>query len=122
MLCGAGLVAAAAACARRRGCGRRLRRGLRRADRLRWVARRRGGAAAGDGGGAGVLALRRSVALKGIVNGPRERFEEMLRFYERRRIHPVVDQGFAFDEAREALEYLLSGAHFGKVVIKVTDD
>jgi NADPH:quinone reductase-like Zn-dependent oxidoreductase len=34
-------------------------------------------------------------------------------------IHPVIDRVFAFGEAREAYEYLASGAHFGKVVIRV---
>ncbi|ETI20242.1 hypothetical protein G647_08276 [Cladophialophora carrionii CBS 160.54] len=66
-----------------------------------------------------VLALRRNVTLKGILNGPRDRFEEMLRFYETKKITPVVDKVFAFDEAREALQYLYGGRHFGKVVIRV---
>jgi NADPH:quinone reductase-like Zn-dependent oxidoreductase len=57
--------------------------------------------------------------LKGILNGPRDRFEEMLRFYEMKKITPVVDKVFAFDEAREALQYLYGGGHFGKVVIRV---
>ncbi|KIW62363.1 hypothetical protein PV04_10543 [Phialophora macrospora] len=66
-----------------------------------------------------VLALRRTVTLKGIMNGPRDRFEEMLRFYEKKKIRPVVDKVFSFDEAREALQYLYGGGHFGKVVIRV---
>jgi NADPH:quinone reductase-like Zn-dependent oxidoreductase len=32
---------------------------------------------------------------------------------------PVVDRVFGFEEAGEALRYMESGAHFGKVVIKV---
>lgn len=67
-----------------------------------------------------VLALRRNVTLKGILNGPKDRFEEMLRFYEAKKIKPVVGKVFAFDKAKEALTYLASGEHFGKVVIKVT--
>lgn len=66
-----------------------------------------------------VLALRRNVTLKGILNGPRERFEEMLGFYEEKKIRPVIDKVFEFEEAKEALEYLYQGGHFGKVVIKV---
>jgi NADPH:quinone reductase-like Zn-dependent oxidoreductase len=66
-----------------------------------------------------VLALRRTVTLKGILNGPRDRFEEMLRFYEMKKIRPFVDKVFSFDEAREALQYLYGGGHFGKVVIRV---
>lgn len=66
-----------------------------------------------------VLALRRNVTLKGILNGPRERFEEMLRFYEDKKIKPVVDRVFDFEDAKKAFTYLQSGEHFGKVVIKV---
>ncbi|KAI1407507.1 alcohol dehydrogenase [Hypoxylon sp. FL1857] len=66
-----------------------------------------------------VLALRRNVTLKGILNGPKDRFEEMLGLYEREQIHPVVDRVFEFEEARDALKYLFSGSHFGKVVVRV---
>jgi len=66
-----------------------------------------------------VLALRRTVTLRGIINGPRDRFEEVLRFYEAKNIRPVVDKVFSFNEAKEALQYLYSGSHFGKVVIRV---
>ena len=67
-----------------------------------------------------VLALRRNVTLKGILNGPRDRFEEMMRFYEAKKIKPVVDKVFPFDEAKEAFQYLYGGGHFGKVVIRVS--
>jgi len=77
---------------------------------------------AAGGLGTNVLALRRNVTLKGILNGPQDRFKKMLRFYEKHQIHPVVDKVFEFDQAKEALKYLLSGAHFGKVVIKITGD
>lgn len=69
-----------------------------------------------------VLALKRNVTLKGILNGPRDRFEEMLEtvYTVGKGIKPVVDRVFEFERAREALEYLESGAHFGKVVVKVS--
>ena len=66
-----------------------------------------------------VLALRRTVTLRGILNGPKDRFEEMLRFYEAKQIRPVVDKVFPYDEAKEAFQYLYGGGHFGKVVIRV---
>lgn len=34
-------------------------------------------------------------------------------------LKPVIDRVFAFDEAREAFSHLESGAHLGKVVIRV---
>lgn len=66
-----------------------------------------------------LLALRRTVTLKGIINGPKDRFEEMIRFYEAHQIHPVVNRVFSFAESRKAFQFLESGSHFGKVVIQV---
>ncbi|KAF3401601.1 hypothetical protein F1880_010010 [Penicillium rolfsii] len=66
-----------------------------------------------------LLALRRTVTLKGIINGPKDRFEEMIQFYEAKQIRPVVNRVFSFAEAKEAFKFLESGSHFGKVVIKV---
>lgn len=66
-----------------------------------------------------LLALRRTVTLKGIINGPKDRFEEMVRFYEKHQVHPVVNRVFSFAESREAFKFLEGGSHFGKVVIKV---
>ncbi|KAK0637058.1 hypothetical protein B0T17DRAFT_547856 [Bombardia bombarda] len=66
-----------------------------------------------------LLALRRNVTLKGIINGPRDRFVEMCEFYDKHQIRPVVDRVFGFEEAREAVKYLFGGKHFGKVVVRV---
>ncbi|ORY08453.1 alcohol dehydrogenase [Clohesyomyces aquaticus] len=68
-----------------------------------------------------LLALKRNVTLKGILNGPRDRLEEMLKFYEEKRIRPVVDRVFGFEEGGEAFKYLFSGGHFGKVVVRVKE-
>ena len=62
--------------------------------------------------------MTKNVRLHGIETGSREMFEEMNRFIESRRLKPVIDRTFAFEEAREALKYLESGAHFGKIVIE----
>ncbi|KAI0127044.1 hypothetical protein BJ170DRAFT_702560 [Xylariales sp. AK1849] len=67
-----------------------------------------------------LLALKRNVTLKGILNGPKERFEEMLGLYRDKQIKPVVDRVFEFEEAKEALQFLFGGQHFGKVVIKTS--
>lgn len=45
----------------------------------------------------------------------------MLAWYEEKKIRPVVDRVFEFGDAREGLEYLFKGVHFGKVVIRVTE-
>jgi NADPH:quinone reductase-like Zn-dependent oxidoreductase len=59
------------------------------------------------------------VKLHGIETGSREMFEEMNRFIEENDIKPVIDRIFRFDDVREALNYLDSGAHFGKVVVTI---
>ena len=68
-----------------------------------------------------VMALKRNVTLKGILNGPKDRFEEMLEiaYAEGKGMRPIVDQVFEFEQAKEALQYVESGGHFGKVVVKV---
>ena len=38
------------------------------------------------------------------------------------KLRPVIDKVFPFDKAPEALEYLASQKHVGKVVVKVSED
>jgi NADPH:quinone reductase-like Zn-dependent oxidoreductase len=66
-----------------------------------------------------VLVLMRSLRLRGIYVGSREMFEAMNRAVALHNMKPVIDRAFPFDEARAAMQYLESGAHFGKVVIQV---
>ncbi|KAK2628707.1 hypothetical protein QTJ16_001810 [Diplocarpon rosae] len=72
-----------------------------------------------NGGAATLRKSRRNITLKVLLNGPRDRLEEMLAFYEERQIKPVVNKVFGFGKAKEALMYLFAGSHFGKVVVKV---
>ena len=60
----------------------------------------------------------RQVRLQGITVGHRDGFEAMLRAFEQHRIRPVIDRCFAFEELKEAMLYLKSGAQFGKVCIQ----
>jgi NADPH:quinone reductase-like Zn-dependent oxidoreductase len=55
----------------------------------------------------------------GIQVGSRDMFEAMNRAMEAAALQPVVDRVFGFDDARAACDYLASGQHFGKVVIRV---
>lgn len=57
------------------------------------------------------------LTVQGIYVGSREMFEQMNRAIEVNGLEPVIDREFGFDEACEALEYLQSGKHFGKIVI-----
>ncbi len=55
----------------------------------------------------------------GIYVGSREMFTGLNRALEQVKIRPVIDKVFPFESARAAYEYMESGAHFGKVVIRV---
>jgi NADPH:quinone reductase-like Zn-dependent oxidoreductase len=63
------------------------------------------------------LIITRQVRLQGVTVGHRDGFEAMLRAIEQHRIQPVVDRVFAFEELKEAMAYLQSGAQFGKVCL-----
>lgn len=67
------------------------------------------------------LVLMQDIRIQGVFVGPRESFEDMNRALALNKLKPVVDKVFAFDDAREALEYAAAGKHFGKVCIKVSD-
>jgi NADPH:quinone reductase-like Zn-dependent oxidoreductase len=64
------------------------------------------------------IILMKGVRVQGIFVGSRQMFEEMNRAIEINKMKPVVDRVFAFEEVREALKYMESGSHFGKVVIR----
>jgi NADPH:quinone reductase-like Zn-dependent oxidoreductase len=64
------------------------------------------------------LVVTRQVRLQGVTVGHRDGFEAMLRAFEQHRVKPVIDRVFAFEELKEALAYLKSGAHFGKICIR----
>jgi NADPH:quinone reductase-like Zn-dependent oxidoreductase len=57
--------------------------------------------------------------VRGIYVGSGRMFESLNRALSATLLHPVVDRVFGFDEVRAAYEHLASGAHFGKVVIRV---
>ncbi len=55
----------------------------------------------------------------GIRVGSRDMFEEMNRAIGVVKLKPVIDRVFHFTEARAAYEYLATGKHCGKVVIRM---
>lgn len=62
--------------------------------------------------------LMKNVRLQGIYVGSRAMFEDMNRAIALHKIHPVCDRAIPFESARSALEYMESGAHFGKICIQ----
>ena len=64
-------------------------------------------------------AVMKNVRIQGIYVGSRDMFEAMNSAISLHQLHPVIDRVFPFEEAREAFSYMESGAHFGKVVIRI---
>jgi NADPH:quinone reductase-like Zn-dependent oxidoreductase len=55
----------------------------------------------------------------GVTVGSVEHFEAMNAFLVHHALRPVIDRTFAFGEAPAALDFLRSGTHFGKVIIRL---
>jgi NADPH:quinone reductase-like Zn-dependent oxidoreductase len=75
------------------------------------------GVLAGGPGFNPVSVLMKSLRLQGIFVGSRAMFEAMNRAIEVSQLRPIVDRTFKFAELREALAYMESGSHFGKIVM-----
>jgi NADPH:quinone reductase-like Zn-dependent oxidoreductase len=59
----------------------------------------------------------RHIRLQGIFVGSREMFFDMNRAISMHRLHPVIDRVFPMTDIVEAMQYMESGAHFGKVCL-----
>ncbi len=77
------------------------------------------GVLAGKGDFNATSILMKAVKMQGIFVGSRVMFEQMNDFIGEHLIKPIVDKVFGFGDAREALRYMESGSHFGKIVIKI---
>ncbi|NJM72348.1 MAG: NAD(P)-dependent alcohol dehydrogenase [Scytonema sp. RU_4_4] len=65
-----------------------------------------------------VSILHKGMTVQGIYVGSRAMFEAMNRAIALHGIKPIVDRVFPFEEARRALEFMESGAHFGKIALR----
>jgi NADPH:quinone reductase-like Zn-dependent oxidoreductase len=61
----------------------------------------------------------KNIHIRGVYVGSVAMFERLVRVLEQSAIDPVIDRVFSFEETRAAYEHLASGAHFGKVVIRL---
>jgi NADPH:quinone reductase-like Zn-dependent oxidoreductase len=64
-------------------------------------------------------AVMKNIRIQGIYVGSREMFEAMNSAITFNQLHPMIDRVFSFEESKEAFRYMESGAHFGKVVIRL---
>jgi NADPH:quinone reductase-like Zn-dependent oxidoreductase len=63
--------------------------------------------------------LTKTLRIQGVIVGSVEMFERMIGMIEHLSIRPVIDEAFQMQDVAAALEYLKSGRHLGKVIIKV---
>jgi NADPH:quinone reductase-like Zn-dependent oxidoreductase len=66
------------------------------------------------------LILGRRANVQGISVGSTEMFEAMNAAIAANKIKPVIDRVFGFDEVQAAYKHMAAGAHFGKIVIRVS--
>ncbi|CVL00482.1 related to zinc-binding oxidoreductase [Fusarium mangiferae] len=80
------------------------------------------GGIGGDWQPAAIMALMaKSARIKGVAVGSKEDYINLNRFLEENKVSlsPLVDRVFPFEESPAAFDYLYSGKHAGKVVIKI---
>ena len=77
------------------------------------------GVLAGTGSVNPMPMLMRALTVRGIFVGSRRMFEDMNRAITLNKVAPVIDSVFEFDEVAAALRHMESGAHFGKIVVRV---
>ena len=71
-----------------------------------------------EGPGVNVMpVLMRHLRVQGIFVGSRTMFEDMLKAMTEPQLRPVIDRVFEFHELHEALKYMESARHFGKVCL-----
>ena len=61
----------------------------------------------------------KGIRMQGIFIGSRRMFEDMNKKIGDAGLRPVIDRVFEFDEARDALKYMKSRSHFGKIVVRI---
>lgn len=63
----------------------------------------------------------KAAKLQGILAGSRKDLEDLNKFLEEKNVQldSIIDRTYAFEDCPAAFEYLYSGKHVGKVVIKL---
>jgi NADPH:quinone reductase-like Zn-dependent oxidoreductase len=62
--------------------------------------------------------LMNTLQVQGIYVGSRSMFERMNRAMDQHQIKPVVDRVFPWQEVRQAMHYMQSQQHLGKICLK----
>ena len=78
------------------------------------------GALTGAAGFDPITVFMKAIRLQGIFVGSRAMLEDMLRAVDENALVPILDRVFGFDEVGEALRYMATGSHFGKIVVRIS--
>ncbi len=72
-----------------------------------------------DGAVSPTAMMRKSITLRGIYVGSKAMFADMNRAISLHKLKPVIDETFAFEDAKSAYHRMRKASHFGKLVINV---
>ncbi|EUC53615.1 alcohol dehydrogenase zinc-binding domain protein, partial [Rhizoctonia solani AG-3 Rhs1AP] len=67
----------------------------------------------------GLAVLATPATVSGILVGSKAMCERLDNFLIEHKIKPIIDRVFGWNEVVEALDYQLTGGHFGKIVVKI---
>jgi NADPH:quinone reductase-like Zn-dependent oxidoreductase len=65
--------------------------------------------------------IHKQLRVQGVYVGSRSMFEEMNATIAQAKLRPIIDRVFPFHKVREALGYMQSASHFGKIVIRLAE-
>jgi NADPH:quinone reductase-like Zn-dependent oxidoreductase len=68
-----------------------------------------------------VTILHKAIRVQGIYVGSRDMFVAMNQAIALHRLQPIIDRTFPFEHIYDALVYMKSGAHVGKICIRLND-
>ena len=63
--------------------------------------------------------LMNNIKLQGILVGSKAGLAAMCKAFDFHKTKPIIDKVFSFEESIQAIEYLKTGSHFGKIVISL---
>lgn len=64
--------------------------------------------------------IMRRLKVQGVLVGSRKMLEDAVATAAERKVKPIIDRVFPFEQVREAIAYLETGGKVGKIVIKVS--
>jgi len=63
----------------------------------------------------------KQLSIHGTSMGTSQEFEQMLKLFSDRKIHPVIDAVYPLEQINDAFNRMDASDQFGKIVIKITE-